>query len=126
MSPNLNRRLTLIVIPTRSHISFAIMKLFGFSPDHTPCLLAQERGRESTEVSIIIRLFTSIIVYIDYNIIEIEIEASIIYIDYINYINIYKGVGRGRSHKPGLLLSEDFHDHRQLYRCKRQEANILV
>jgi hypothetical protein len=77
-------------------------------------------------VSIIIRLFTSIIIYINYNIIEIEIEASIIYIDYINYINIYKGVGGRGSYKLSPVLNEDSCNHRQLYQCKRQEANILV
>ena len=41
-----------------------------------------------SEVLIIIRLFTSIIIYINYNIIKIEIEALIIYINYINYVNI--------------------------------------
>ena|SRR3984957_16807363 len=96
------------------------------APHPTPMSTPEMAELRRPEVSIIIRLFTSIIVYIDYNIIEIEIEASIIYIDYINYINIYKGVGRGQSRKPGLVLSEDFRDHRQLYRCKRQKANILV
>ena len=60
-----------------------------------------------TEVLIIIRLFTSIIVYINYNIIKIKIEALIIYIDYINYINIYNRVSKGGSYKLGPVLSED-------------------
>ena len=116
-------------IPTTDHIN----SLLGIS--QRPTGVGMRIGVASNiaevlgmlaEVSIIIRLFTSIIVYINYNIIKIEIEASIIYIDYINYINIYKGVGRGRSCEPGLVLSEDFRDHRQLYRCQRQEANILV
>ena len=40
-------------------------------------------------MEIIITLFTSIINYIDYNIIIIEIKALIVYIDYIDYIKIY-------------------------------------
>ena len=63
------------------------------------------------EVSIIIRLFISIIVYVNYNIIEIKIEALIIYIDYIDYINIYKGVSRGGSYKLGSVLSKDSRNH---------------
>ena len=40
-------------------------------------------------MEIIITLFTSIINYINYNIIIIEIKALIVYIDYIDYIKIY-------------------------------------
>ena len=71
-----------------------------------------------SEVLIIIRLFISIIIYINYNIIEIEIEALIIYINYINYVNIYKGVRGGGSYKLSSVLSMDSRNYWQLYQYK--------